>query len=100
MEIPFEILILIAELNSQTWIKMVNSIPSIGRYSLNIEIQSKLKFRFGQKVRTQIINLFQSVTENFFLLPNKSKHDLYELFDNQGNLICGGYYIDGKKHGL
>lgn len=50
-ELNEDVLFMIANVSKQSWYQMCTSIPVVGRYSLNREVQKSKKLHFGEKPR-------------------------------------------------
>ncbi len=91
MVIPFEILLIIAETNFRIWRIMTSSIPSIGRYSLNPNVQERLKDKWKEKrvVNKPVHRIIKTV------LPSGEKHGEYIKMwvKLNSDLVAEGYSI-------
>ena len=94
--LPFDILLLIAETEPWAWRLMTTAIPSVARYSLNKNVQIKMKKRWT----TKEVTVDGDYTQTRYLLPNgKSYREEGPAFIKSNTLsllICREEYYTAK----
>ncbi len=95
--LPFDILLLIAEIGPWAWRLMTTAIPSVGRYSLNKNVQRKMKKRWTTKEVK--VDEYGWHTTTRYLLPNgklyREKKPAVIERDNHCNYISMEEYYTG-----
>jgi len=83
--LPYELWILIAEQTSEAWLQLSCTILAVGRYSLGIDVQ------------TRMMNLFVN-SEGY--LPNGFKHGLHKRISDKLNIVLHSrtWHYRGKLH--
>jgi hypothetical protein len=96
MALPFDLRLLIAETSPQTWMTFCVLFRDIGLYSLDENVQHRMKVKFQTEHRL----VTDGVTSIFFLLPNGRRYGRYAR--HKGSVIIKELWFNkiGKKSGI
>ena len=102
--LPFELIVLIARNNPNTWHCLCQAVPILGRYSINETVKEEIRQRFLQEtINTEykILYLLPNGAKHNFELPSISTNgDMYWYYNNELHRknLPAVIWADGSRH--
>lgn len=93
--LPIEIWVLIASQSAQVLGRALLAIPGLARYLREHNLLRPLQDSFARRVEVKKTHGHKV----YYVLPNGTRHGLYEHFKKDG-YVRRVYYLEGQKHGI